>query len=111
MTPTRPLRTSTIAPLGVARPSTSSVRSFPSRSNAPPLTVSTDTGIYIDHPDFEGRASWGKTFGGYDDKDGNGHGTHCAGTAVSNHYGVAKAAKVIAVKVLSDSGSGAISDV
>ena len=71
----------------------------------------TDTGIFIQHPAFEGRASWGKTFGGYPDADGNGHGTHCAGTAVSTPYGVAKAAHVIAVKVLSDQGSGSNSDV
>ncbi|KAF9645591.1 subtilisin-like protein [Thelephora ganbajun] len=49
--------------------------------------------------------------GGYPDADGNGHGTHTAGTAVSGPYGVAKAANVYAVKVLSDSGSGSWSDV
>jgi cerevisin len=70
-----------------------------------------DTGIYTQHPAFGGRARWGKTFGGYADKDGHGHGTHCAGTAVSGPYGVAKAANVIAVKVLSDQGSGRLSDV
>lgn len=42
---------------------------------------------------------------------GNGHGTHCAGTVVSRKYGVAKKADVVAVKVLSDSGSGSMSDV
>ena len=70
-----------------------------------------DTGIYIQHPAFDGRASWGKTFGGYKNADGNGHGTHCAGTAVSKPYGVAKASHVIAVKVLNDKGSGNTSDV
>ncbi|KAF9642887.1 subtilisin-like protein [Thelephora ganbajun] len=49
--------------------------------------------------------------GGYPNADGNGHGTHCAGTAVSGPYGVAKAAHVIAVKVLSDAGSGSWADV
>ena len=39
-----------------------------------------------------------------------GHGTHCAGTAVSKKYGVAKAAKVIAVKVMGDRGLGCNSD-
>lgn len=43
-----------------------------------------DTGIFIKHPDFGKRASWGTTFGGYEDADGNGHGTHCAGTAISS---------------------------
>ncbi|KAF9645859.1 hypothetical protein BDM02DRAFT_389582 [Thelephora ganbajun] len=38
------------------------------------------------------------------------HGTYCAGIAISDPYGVAKAAHAIAVKVLSDSGSGSLSD-
>ena len=71
-----------------------------------------DTGINVDHVEFEGRASWGKTIPQNDvDKDGNGHGTHCAGTMVSRKYGVAKAAKVVAVKVLGSNGSGSMSDV
>ncbi|KAI0779994.1 serine protease [Fomes fomentarius] len=70
-----------------------------------------DTGIYTDHSDFGGRARWGATFGGYADADGNGHGTHCAGTSAGTHYGVAKKASLIAVKVLDDGGSGAWSDV
>nr|QIK03896.1 subtilisin-like serine protease precursor [Lignosus rhinocerotis] len=70
-----------------------------------------DTGIRITHTEFNGRAKWGKTFGGYPDADGNGHGTHCAGTAAGRTYGVAKNANLIAVKVLSDGGSGSLSDV
>ncbi|KAI0629713.1 peptidase S8/S53 domain-containing protein [Trametes polyzona] len=71
-----------------------------------------DTGININHVEFEGRASWGKTIPANDfDEDGNGHGTHCAGTIASRKYGVAKAAKVIAVKVLGSNGSGTMSDV
>ena len=71
-----------------------------------------DTGINIDHVEFEGRASWGKTVPQNDvDEDGNGHGTHCAGTIASVKYGVAKAAHVIAVKVLGSNGSGSMSDV
>lgn len=71
-----------------------------------------DTGINIDHVEFEGRAKWGKTIPKNDvDKDGNGHGTHCAGTVVSKKYGVAKAAEVVAVKVLGSNGSGSMSDV
>lgn len=43
-----------------------------------------DTGVYIDHVEFEGRAKWGKTIPKNDqDIDGNGHGTHCAGTIAS----------------------------
>jgi len=70
-----------------------------------------DTGINTDHVEFEGRASWGKTIPQDVDEDGNGHGTHCAGTIASRKYGVAKAANVIAVKVLGSNGSGSMSDV
>ncbi|EIW54006.1 uncharacterized protein TRAVEDRAFT_153966 [Trametes versicolor FP-101664 SS1] len=71
-----------------------------------------DTGININHVEFEGRALWGKTIPQNDvDEDGNGHGTHCAGTIASRKYGVAKAANVIAVKVLGSNGSGTMSDV
>ncbi|KAJ6590090.1 serine-type endopeptidase [Mycena vulgaris] len=71
-----------------------------------------DTGINIEHVEFEGRASWGKTVPENDvDEDGNGHGTHCAGTIASRKYGVAKGANVIAVKVLGSNGSGSMSDV
>lgn len=48
---------------------------------------------------------------GSTDKDGNGHGSHCAGTVGSAKYGVAKKVELVAVKVLSDSGSGSMSDV
>lgn len=37
--------------------------------------------------------------------DGNGHGTHVAGTIGSKTYGVAKKTKLYAVKVLDSSGS------
>ncbi|KAF8646921.1 hypothetical protein AX16_007013 [Volvariella volvacea WC 439] len=71
-----------------------------------------DTGVYIEHEEFEGRATWGATFGaGYGNADGNGHGTHCAGTAAGKKFGVAKKASIIAVKVLSDWGSGTLADV
>lgn len=71
-----------------------------------------DTGVYIDHLQFEGRAKWGKTIpSGDSDTDGNGHGTHCAGTIASKDYGVAKKAEVVGVKVLRSNGSGSMSDV
>lgn len=38
--------------------------------------------------------------------DENGHGTHCSGTIGGSTYGVAKAAKIVGVKVLDASGSG-----
>jgi len=71
-----------------------------------------DTGTNIDHVDFGGRASWGATIPANDpDEDGNGHGTHCSGTAAGTKYGVAKKAHVKAVKVLRSNGSGTMSDV
>ncbi|KAI9001618.1 peptidase S8/S53 domain-containing protein [Gaertneriomyces semiglobifer] len=70
-----------------------------------------DTGIDVDHPEFEGRAVLGKTFTQDGDLDGNGHGTHVAGTIGSKSYGVAKKVNLIAVKVLDARGSGTISDV
>jgi serine protease len=65
-----------------------------------------DTGIRITHNDFGGRAVFGARFATGDDTDGNGHGTHCAGTIGGGEYGVSKAVTVVAVKVLGDSGSG-----
>lgn len=71
-----------------------------------------DTGTNTDHVDFEGRAHWGKTIPNGDaDVDGNGHGTHCSGTIAGKKYGVAKKAKVYAVKVLRSNGSGTMADV
>ncbi|KAE8352159.1 serine proteinase [Aspergillus coremiiformis] len=71
-----------------------------------------DTGINVDHADFEDRAHWGKTIPTNDeDADGNGHGTHCSGTIAGKKYGVAKKANLYAVKVLRSSGSGTMSDV
>ncbi|KAL7274358.1 hypothetical protein RUND412_002743 [Rhizina undulata] len=68
-----------------------------------------DTGVNVDHIDFDGRAKFGFAFdSNYTDTVG--HGTHCAGTAGSSTFGVAKAANIIAVKVLSDT-SGSTSDI
>ncbi|RDB29494.1 Cuticle-degrading protease [Hypsizygus marmoreus] len=70
-----------------------------------------DTGVYTAHSQFGGRARWGATYGGYANADGNGHGTHCAGTVAGSQFGVAKSASIIAVKVLSDGGSGSVADI
>ena len=71
-----------------------------------------DTGTNVEHVDFEGRAHWGKTIPANDeDRDGNGHGTHCSGTVGGKKYGVAKKANIYAVKVLKSNGSGTMSDV
>lgn len=67
-----------------------------------------DTGIRVSHKDFGGRASYGFDAVDNDDSadDGNGHGTHVAGTIAGTGHGVAKKAKLVAVRVLDDNGSG-----
>ncbi|KAK8877080.1 Cuticle-degrading protease [Apiospora arundinis] len=70
-----------------------------------------DTGIDIKHPEFEGRAEWLANYADKKDEDGQGHGTHVAGTIGSKTYGVAKKTKLFAVKVLDSDGSGTNSQV
>lgn len=70
-----------------------------------------DTGIDIDHPEFEGRATWLANFVDSNDTDCQSHGTHCAGLIGSKTYGVCKDAKLFAVKVLDCEGSGSTSSV
>ncbi|MFD8511276.1 S8 family peptidase [Streptomyces antimycoticus] len=67
-----------------------------------------DTGVRTSHKDFDGRATSGFDAVDNDDSadDGNGHGTHVAGTIAGAEHGVAKKAKVVAVRVLDDQGSG-----
>jgi cerevisin len=68
-----------------------------------------DTGVRDTHAVFTGRASQGFSASGAT-VDGDGHGTHCAGTAAGAKFGVAQGANIIAVKVLGDDGSGSSSD-
>jgi subtilisin family serine protease len=70
-----------------------------------------DTGIYVAHSEFEGRATWLANFIDTSNSDGAGHGTHVAGTVGGVTYGVAKKTKLFAVKVLNANGSGTISSV
>lgn len=72
-----------------------------------------DTGIRITHTDFGGRAVVGvdEITPGGNANDGNGHGTHVSGTVGGASYGIAKAARLIAVRVLDNNGSGAYSQV
>jgi subtilisin family serine protease len=72
-----------------------------------------DTGINYGHTDFGGRATAGYdaiTSGGTA-ADCNGHGTHVAGTVAGTKYGVAKAPRLVGVRVLDCAGSGSSSGV
>ncbi|MFD2245876.1 S8 family peptidase [Pontibacter ruber] len=79
-----------------------------------------DTGIDLDHPDLNVDASRSMTVftSGRDNTpdDGNGHGSHVAGTIAAKNnstgvIGVAYDATVVAVKVLDSRGSGSYSGV
>ncbi|GCB50645.1 S8 family peptidase [Streptomyces sp. NL15-2K] len=67
-----------------------------------------DTGVRITHQQISGRAANGYDAVDGDNvaQDGNGHGTHVATTIAGSTYGVAKKAKIVAVRVLNNSGSG-----
>lgn len=67
-----------------------------------------DTGVLYSHNEFPNTGS--NCFSAINNEacgtDRNGHGTHVAGTVAGRTYGVAPAATLIDVKVLSGSGSG-----
>ncbi len=72
-----------------------------------------DTGINFTQPDFGARAQTGYdaiTIGGTA-ADCAGHGSHVAGTVGSSTYGVAKNARLVAVRVLDCQGNGSASAV
>ncbi|MDW4906250.1 S8 family peptidase [Streptomyces sp. ADMS] len=81
---------------------------YPDTAGAGVTAYVIDTGVRITHSQISGRAT-----NGYDAvdgdtvaQDGNGHGTHVATTIAGSTYGVAKAAKIVAVRVLNNAGSG-----
>ncbi|CAG8960458.1 hypothetical protein HYFRA_00008177 [Hymenoscyphus fraxineus] len=101
------------APYGLARisrrePPTANTQYFYDETAGEGTTVYVmDTGVKIDHPEFENRASYGPNFiDGQPDTDENGHGTHVAGTVASRTWGVAKKARVISLKIFGKDGTG-----
>lgn len=65
-----------------------------------------DTG-YTKHPDGPEPIAERSFIAGQSVRDGNGHGTHCIGTALGrNGIGVAPGASLLVAKVLSNQGSG-----
>jgi subtilisin family serine protease len=103
-------QTQSNAPWGLGRTTTRDLSS--SRNYVYEGTLSSvvgyviDTGIYIQHNDFGGRAVWGYNAVDSSNSDGNGHGTHCAGTMAGSSYGLHKTGSLKAVKVLNAGGSG-----
>lgn len=68
-----------------------------------------DTGTDATHPALGGRVLAGQDFvgdGWAANQDPHGHGTHVAGTASGNPYGIARDANIIPVRVLSAGGWG-----
>lgn len=72
-----------------------------------------DSGVNEEHVAFGGRASnlFVAPNAGLADTDDNGHGTHCAGTVGSEHFGVAKKANIFGIKVLNAAGGGRSRDI
>ena len=78
------------------------------------VVATIDTGVLYTHPDLKDQIIGGKDFTGKGDfLDGNGHGTHVAGTILAEDtgfgiVGMAPKAKLLALKALADDGSGAM---
>ena len=65
-----------------------------------------DSGVYLPHDEFQGRARFGWAVPGYTDEDDKGHGTHIAGIAAGYVYGVAKRANIVSVQVVDKNNEG-----
>ncbi|WP_345945233.1 S8 family peptidase [Streptomyces albus subsp. chlorinus] len=85
---------------------------YPATAGAGVTAYVIDSGVRVSHKDFGGRA-----VNGYDvvdgDKtaqDGANHGTHVSGTIAGARYGIAKKAKIVAVRILGNDNRGTSAD-
>ena len=62
----------------------------------------TDTGLQLNHDDFNGRAHF---LHGYD--GAGSHGTHCAGTIVGSTFGIARKANIYSISTCKGGGCSA----
>ncbi|MCW2543675.1 MAG: putative subtilase-family protease [Frankiales bacterium] len=87
--------------------------SYRTRSTGSGVTVYVvDTGIRLTSHDLHGRAVTGvDVIDGGEANDCNGHGTHVAGLIAGSRYGVAKAARLVAVRVMDCQGRGSESTI
>lgn len=89
------------------------------RSGAGTRVAVLDTGMALNHPDFQGRHFVAQSFVGQPVQDLHSHGTHCIGTACGprapagpiQRYGIAFHSHIYVGKVLSNSGSGGTASV
>lgn len=108
--------TAQTTPTGVARTQSLGIAGAVSGASAVDADIAIlDTGIDAAHRDLNYRAGKNCTGSGAP-TDGNGHGTHVAGTAAAKDdgndvVGVAPGARVWAVKVLNNNGSGTWSQI
>ena len=93
-------------------------RNFSGVTGSGAIIAVVDTGVDLDHPEFEGRITQGFDFVDNDNiaDDGEGHGTHVAGTIAGENdgkgiTGVAPDASIMPIRVLDDEGYGYTSDI
>jgi subtilisin len=111
---TVPLAAGDTTPTGVRRILAATRTTARERSGAAVAVI--DTGIQLSHPDLNAKHGTNCSSPGSPANDGNGHGTHVAGTIGAQNngsgvVGVAPDTELYAVKVLGDNGSGSTASV